>query len=128
MPGHIGTSIVANSRKVRTGHDDDVRSAEDLAQARAQVARTGVDVSQLPDAALQAMDDEQARRFLEDAPTTAAQAATIILDGVKAARWRSLVGEDADKLDAMGRADPVAAFSPDFFDRMGEELGWRLGR
>ncbi|MBS0361134.1 MAG: SDR family NAD(P)-dependent oxidoreductase [Proteobacteria bacterium] len=128
MPGHIGTSIVANSRKVRTGHDDDVLSAEELAQARAQVARMGLDASQLPDAALQAMVDEQARRFLEDAPTTAAEAATIILDGVKADRWRILVGEDAIKLDAMVRADPEAAYTPEFFERMGDELGWRLGR
>ena len=72
MPGHIGTSIVANSRKVMTGRDEDALSGEDLERARARIARTGVDVNQLPDAALQAMVDEQARRFLEDAPMTAA--------------------------------------------------------
>ena len=33
---------------------------------------------------------ERERRFLEEAPTSAARAATIILDGVKADRWRIL--------------------------------------
>jgi hypothetical protein len=88
----------------------------------------GVDVSQLPDAALQAMVDEQARRFLEDAPMTAAAAATVILDGVKADRWRILVGEDAQKMDALVRKDPEAAYTPEFFNILINEMGWRLGR
>jgi hypothetical protein len=41
---------------------------------------------------------ERERRFREEAPTTAAAAATIILDGVKADRLRILVGEDAERL------------------------------
>lgn len=128
MPGHIGTSIVANSRKVMTGRDEDALSETDLARARERIARMGMDVSQLPDAALQAMVDEQARRFLEDAPTTAAEAATIILDGVKADRWRILVGDDAQKMDAMVRQDPEAAYTPEFYDVLINEMGWRLGR
>jgi hypothetical protein len=88
----------------------------------------GMDVSQLPDAALQAMVDEQARRFLEEAPTTAGEAATIILDGVKADRWRILVGEDAGTMDAMVRKDPEAAYTPEFFDVLVKDMGWRLGR
>jgi NAD(P)-dependent dehydrogenase (short-subunit alcohol dehydrogenase family) len=127
MPGHIGTSIVANSRKVMTGRDEDALSDADIERARDRIGRRGVDVSQLPDAALQAMVDEQARRFLEDAPTTAAAAATIILDGVKADRWRILVGEDAQKMDAMVRQDPEAAYGPEFYDVLIKELGWRLG-
>jgi NAD(P)-dependent dehydrogenase (short-subunit alcohol dehydrogenase family) len=128
MPGHIGTAIVANSRKVMTGRDEDALSPEDLARARARIAASGVDVAQMPDAALQAMADEMARRFLEDAPTTAAQAATIILDGVKAGRWRILVGDDAHKMDAAVRNDPEAAYTPEFYDMLVKEMGWRLGR
>ena len=128
MPGHIGTSIVANSRKVIAHTDDDQLSAADLERARARIGRMGIDVSQLTDEAIQAMIAEQARRFLEEAPTTAAQAATIILDGVKAERWRILVGEDAKKMDAMVRADPEAAYTPEFFARLASEVGWRLGQ
>lgn len=127
MPGHIGTSIVANSRKVIAHTDEDELSAEDLARARARISRMGMDASQVPDEAIRAMVQEQARRFLEEAPTTAAEAATIILDGVKADRWRILVGEDAVKLDAMVRADPEAAYTPAFYQRMAAEAGWRLG-
>ncbi|MDB5494793.1 MAG: putative short-chain dehydrogenase [Phenylobacterium sp.] len=127
MPGHIGTSIVANSRKVMTGRDEDRLSAEDLERARARIARAGVDVAQLSDQAIEAMAAEQHRRFLEEAPTTAAQAATIILDGVKAERWRILVGEDAEKMDAMVRADPEAAYDAAFFQRLASEVGWKLG-
>jgi NAD(P)-dependent dehydrogenase (short-subunit alcohol dehydrogenase family) len=128
MPGHIGTSIVVNSRKVMTGRDEDALSEDDLERARARISRTGIDVSQLPDAALQAMVDEQARRFLEEAPMTAAAAATVILDGVKAERWRILVGDDAQKMDALVRKDPEAAYTQEFFDVLINEMGWRLGR
>jgi hypothetical protein len=128
MPGHIGTSIVANSRKVIARRDEDALSEADLQRARTRIGRIGIDVSQLSDQALQAMVDEQARRFLEDAPTTAAQAATIILDGVKAERWRILVGEDAHKMDALVRKDPEAAYTPAFYDILINEMGWRLGR
>ena len=128
MPGHIGTSIVANSRKVMSGSEEDALSADELARARKRIASLGMDVSQVPDSALQALVDEQARRFLDDAPTTAAEAATVILDGVKAERWRILVGPDAFRMDEMVRADPEDAYSQAFFDRLVSEAGWGLGR
>jgi NAD(P)-dependent dehydrogenase (short-subunit alcohol dehydrogenase family) len=127
MPGHIGTSIVANSRKVIAHTDEDELSAGDIERARARIGRMGMDTSQLTDDAIRALAAEQARRFLEEAPTSAAEAAKIILDGVKADRWRILVGEDAKKLDAMVRADPEAAYTPEFFQRMAGEIGWRVG-
>jgi NAD(P)-dependent dehydrogenase (short-subunit alcohol dehydrogenase family) len=126
MPGHIGTMIAGNSRKVIRGTDDSTLSPEEIARARARMAKMGVDVSQVPDAAIQAMADEQARRFLENAPTTAAEAATIILDGVKAERWRILVGDDAHKMDALVRADPEQAYEAPFFERLAKEVGWQL--
>jgi hypothetical protein len=127
MPGHIGTSIVANSRKVMTRRDEDELSADDLARTRERLAKAGLNVSELSDAAVQAMAAEQHRRFLEDAPTTAAKAATIILDGVREERWRILVGDDAHRMDQLVRADPEAAYSPKFFDVLTKEVGWRLG-
>jgi NAD(P)-dependent dehydrogenase (short-subunit alcohol dehydrogenase family) len=126
MPGHIGTSIAANSRKVIAGTDEDELTAEELVRARARIGRLA-DTSQLTDEAIRLLVKEQARRFLEEAPTSAAQAATIILDGVKADRWRILVGEDALRLDAMVRGDPEAAYTPEFYQRMATEAGWRLG-
>ena len=59
-----------------------------------------------------------AEGFRDNAPTTAAQAATIILDGVRAGEWRILVGDDAHLLDEAVRADPEAAYEPEFMERL----------
>ena len=82
----------------------------------ASATAAGADMSQVPDAAIAAMVAERARSFLEDAPTTAAEAATIMLDGVKAERWRILVGDDAHKLDEWVRKDPEQAYEPKFYE------------
>jgi NAD(P)-dependent dehydrogenase (short-subunit alcohol dehydrogenase family) len=127
MPGHSGTSIVANSRKIQSGNESDALSAVELAQARERAAAAGMDVSAMSDADVQAMVMQRAQRFLEDAPTTAAEAATIILDGVKADRWRILVGKDAHRLDELVRQSPERAYDLDFFESFAAESGWRLG-
>jgi hypothetical protein len=51
--------------------------------------------------------------FRDNAPMTAAQAATVILDGVRNERWRILVGDDAQALDESVRANPENAYGPD---------------
>lgn len=127
MPGHIGTSIIANSRKVQGGTDSDELSAAELAQARTRAAAAGMDLSQASDEAVGAISAEAARRFLEDAPMTAAAAAKVILDGVKAERWRILVGEDAEVLDQWVRKDPELAYEPQFFSDFSQQVGWKLG-
>ena len=70
----------------------------------------GRDVSQLSDDQLRNLVAELDRRFRDEALTSAAQAATIILDGVKADRWRILVGADAHKIDEMVRQSPDHAY------------------
>ena len=69
---------------------------------------------------------ERARRFEEEAPTTAAEAARIILDGVKAERWRILVGADAHRIDERVREDPERAYDAAFFESFAREAGWRV--
>ena len=91
-----------------------------------RMARAGMDAAEIPDAAIQAMVAEQARRFLEDAPMTVAAAATVILDGVKAEQWRIHVGEDAHRIDALVRADPENAYELRFFQRLAEAASWQL--
>src|SRR5216684_3247754 len=49
MPGHIGTSITANSRKIHSGNDSDVMTAAEVAQARNRLAAMGIDASGLSD-------------------------------------------------------------------------------
>ncbi len=126
MPGHVGTSIVANSSKIHGRNDSDVMNAMEIELARTRLAAMGVDASTMSDDDIRRKVAERARRFIEDAPMTAAAAATIILDGVKADRWRILVGEDARRLDELVRQSPERAYDADFFQSFATEAGWRL--
>ena len=87
MPGHIGTSIVINSLKLNSSTAD----------------------SGLIDV------EGMGELFRDNAPMTAAEAATIILNAVKNEQWRVLVGADAELLDAAVRARPNEAYQPNFF-------------
>jgi NAD(P)-dependent dehydrogenase (short-subunit alcohol dehydrogenase family) len=127
MPGHIGTEIVANSRKVLSGTQSDDLTAEQVAQARARVALFGADPGKMTDEEIRAMVAEQARRFHDDAPTSAAEAATIILDAVREDRWRVLVGEDAKAIDELVRSSPERAYTADFFVELIKAARWRIG-
>jgi NAD(P)-dependent dehydrogenase (short-subunit alcohol dehydrogenase family) len=127
MPGHIGTSIVSNTRKVQSGTDSDRLSEKEIEVTRARLTAGGIDTAAMSDEDVQALAAERARSFREEAPTTAAQAAKIILDGVKAERWRILVGDDAHRLDERVRQTPERAYDAEFFQSFAEEVGWRLG-
>jgi len=111
MPGHIGTDIVTNSRRVHGG--DGPIDDEGIAMARAQMSQRGVPVDTMDDDAVRSMIEMVGQMFRESAPMTAAQAATVILDGVRAGKWRILVGDDAHRLDAQVRANPEGAYAPD---------------
>jgi NAD(P)-dependent dehydrogenase (short-subunit alcohol dehydrogenase family) len=127
MPGHIGTSIMSNSRKIQSGTESDRLTDNEVALARVRLAMAGVDAAKMSDEDVQAAAAERARSFLEEAPTSAAQAAKIILDGVKAERWRILVGDDAQRLDERVRQVPEQAYDLAFYQSFAAEAGWRLG-
>jgi NAD(P)-dependent dehydrogenase (short-subunit alcohol dehydrogenase family) len=128
MPGHIGTGIRVNSLKVQANTDSDELDAAQIALARTRLASMGRDVSTLSDADIRTMLAERARRFVTDAPTSAAEAATIILEGVKADRLHILVGPDAHLIDRMVRDDPEHAYEAAFFARFATQAGWYPGR
>jgi NAD(P)-dependent dehydrogenase (short-subunit alcohol dehydrogenase family) len=117
MPGHIGTSIVINSGKF-FGREPKELTHEQLADMRERLARRGMDVSGASDDDLRVGMQMQAEMFRDSAPTTAAQAATIILDGVRAERWRILVGDDAVSLDELVREFPHDAYSDAFLPHL----------
>ena len=113
MPGHIGTSIVINSGKY-FGREPKELTAEQLLEVRDRLARRGMDVSGASDDDLRVGMQMQAEMFRDAAPTSAEQAATIILDGVRRGDWRILVGDDATKLDELVRSHPVEAYGEEF--------------
>ena len=103
MPGHIGTSIILNGT--------DARSADG---GRTVLRMMGHPVDEMNEAEISQALREAGEAFRDKAPMTAAQAAEIILDGVKAERWRILVGEDAHTLDEKVRAAPEQAYEVGF--------------
>ncbi|MBI3198480.1 MAG: SDR family NAD(P)-dependent oxidoreductase, partial [Rhodospirillales bacterium] len=128
MPGHIGTGIAANSRKLQSGNETDTLNAKELRLARARIASMGVDAGKMSDAEIEQIVRERARKFVEEAPMTAAEAAAVILGGVKAERWRILVGKDAHRIDELVRQTPEKAYDIDFFERFASEVGWKIAR
>ncbi len=114
MPGHIGTDIVNNSRSAHGGGG--ALSAEELADARNMLINRGLSADDLDDDAVRSIIDSMGDLFRDSAPTTAAEAATVILNGVMAGQWRILVGEDARLLDEQVRADPWNAYAPGSFE------------
>ena len=93
-------------------------TAEEVAQARVRMKARGLPVDNVPDDHIRAAIHQQGIDFREKAPLTAAQAAQIILDGVREDRWRILVGRDAEQLDAAVRAAPESAYDDDFITRI----------
>jgi NAD(P)-dependent dehydrogenase (short-subunit alcohol dehydrogenase family) len=117
MPGHIGTGIVLNSFRY-FGLDPKTANAEQLAQLRTRLDAQGIDLSGASDEDLRNGLQLQGEMFRDLAPTSAAQAATIILDGVRAEQWRILVGADAEQLDRLVRESPADAYEPSFMEQM----------
>jgi NAD(P)-dependent dehydrogenase (short-subunit alcohol dehydrogenase family) len=116
MPGVIATDIIMNSSRIASGRPEgETPSADEIDAIRKRMRARGIDDASRSDEDVAAFDQSLSETFRAHAPTSAEEAATIILDGVKAGRWRILVGEDAFELDAKVRSDPEGAYAPDFF-------------
>ena len=118
MPVHVGTSIAINSNRVLGAPEPEDLSREQVAQIRKQMVAAGQPVGNESDDHIRTAVARQRTDFRDNAPTTAARAASIILDGVRQGRWRILVGEDAHILDELVREDPEAAYEIDFVGRI----------
>ena len=102
-------------------------SAKDVAVMRDVLVKRGFPVRDVDDDALRAVAHQFAMAFRDAAPTTAAQAATIILDGVRNDAWRILVGDDAKALDRHVRATPETAYEISFLEALQAEGFLRFG-
>ena len=126
MPGHIGTSIIINTNKVLGKPDALKMSAADVAVLRGRLQERGFPVADMNDDAIRAAMHQLSISFRDNAPVTAAQAATIILDGVRHDKWRILVGDDAQALDRLVRESPERAYEPSFMEALQRQghLSW----
>ena len=115
MPGHVGTDIVVNSLRARglpePEHMTDAQ-VEELIPHDVQAKLIGAGL--LPEGAsaddLRQMLARMNADFRDKAPVSAAEAATVILDGVRSGTWRILIGKDAKMLDTLVRTKPEAAY------------------
>ncbi len=106
MPGHVGTDIIANTLRAHgLPEPERMTDAQINELIPPEMAPEGASPDDLRRLLAQANAD-----FRDKAPISAADAAAIILDGVRSGAWRILVGEDAKKLDEMVRARPEAAY------------------
>ena len=113
MPGHIGTLIAHNSMVEFDRHPKEL-TEDQIAEIRELFDRRGIDVSGASDEDVRNVMQMRIEQFEHGAPTTAAEAATIILDGVRAGDWRILVGPDAHAIDELLRARPLDAYTDEF--------------
>jgi len=126
MPGHVGTDIVANSLRARGFPAPEQMSDAQMdelvpIEARAKLAEAGLLDNDVSAADLRQMLIKMNTDFRDTAPVSAAEAATIILDGVLSGAWRILVGEDAKMLDTKVRAKPEAVYDPEFISELTAE-------
>ena len=126
MPGHIGTSIVINTARIM-GREPQSLTPEQLDDTRKMIARMGFVVGAVPDDMLRELLQQRAEAFRDQAPMSASDAAKVILDGVRAERWRILVGHDAEVLDKMVRETPEEAYEASFMERFVKAAGWNFG-
>ena len=128
MPGHIGTSIAINSGKI-SGHAEPMAMSDDeINQIRKRIEkRQDMDLSAATNDQIREMVKAQGEAFRDNAPTTAAEAAAMMIQGVRDERWRVLLGEDALVLDKLVREAPEQAYEDSFFKRLQEEANWGLG-
>ena len=130
MPGHVGTDIVENSMRAHGRPDpaemSDVEVTELIpADAQAALVQAGALTEGASADDLRRLLARMYADFRDKAPLSAADAAAIILDGVRSGAWRILVGEDAGKLDAFVRASPEAAYDWAELAKMASQPGPR---
>ena len=114
MPGIVNTGIAENSRRALGLPAYEELSDAELLELVPDVARAILIGMGLLAEDFSADDLRRAiprmRDELQGKGFNAAQAATIILDGVRAGTWRILIGEDAKMIDERVRAKPEAAY------------------
>src|SRR5580692_2212356 len=122
MPGQVNTDMAANSRRALGLPDLEQLSDAELMEQMPEVARAilvgmgllaeGFSADDLRQAIPRIRDEFRGKGF------TAAQAATIIIDGIRSGAWRILVGDEAKMLDEQVRANPDAPFNHDNYAEM----------
>jgi NAD(P)-dependent dehydrogenase (short-subunit alcohol dehydrogenase family) len=122
MPGVVSTDIATSSRRALGLPEWEQLSDAELLEQIPDIGRAILIGMGLLAEDFSADDLRRAiprlKAELQGKGFTAAQAATIILDGVRSGAWRILVGEEAKMLDEQVRANPEAPFNYENYAEM----------
>ena len=122
MPGVVSTDIATNSRRALGLPEWEQLSDAELLEQIPDIGRAILIGMGLLAEDFSADDLRRAiprlKAELQGKGFTAAQAATIILDGVRSGAWRILVGDEAKMLDEQVRANPEAPFNYENYAEM----------
>jgi hypothetical protein len=114
MPGWVGTDFFVNAFRALglppPEQMTDAQVSELSARYHDRFVRAGLVFDGQPPDVLRSFLAGITAATRDSAPLSAADAATIILDGVRSGAWRILVGEDAKMIDERVRANPEAAY------------------
>ena len=93
-------------------------TTEQIEDLRTRLLRAGLDLGGASDEDIRLGMQLRGEMFRDNAPMTAAQAAAVIIAGMRANEWRILVGDDAFALDEMVRESPSEAYDDTFVERL----------
>ena len=110
LPGSVGTDILANTRRAHGMPGPEDMSAERTAEARDFLVTAKLVAPGAPPEEVRETIARLERAAKDRAQLSAAEAATIILDGVRSGAWRILVGKDAAFVDERVRSGPESAY------------------
>jgi NAD(P)-dependent dehydrogenase (short-subunit alcohol dehydrogenase family) len=115
LPGHVGTNILANSNRALGKPDPEHMSDAQVAEmippdVQAKLIEAGLLAKGASADDVRRMIARFWTDFRDKAPLSAADAATVVLDGVRSGSWRILVGKDAKMLDEKVREKPESAY------------------
>jgi NAD(P)-dependent dehydrogenase (short-subunit alcohol dehydrogenase family) len=110
LPGSVGTDIIANTRRAHGMPEPEDISDEQAEEARDFLVKAKLVAQDTPLAEVRKTLARLEKDMKDKAPLSAAEAATIILDGVRSGAWRILVGKDAAFVDERVRSRPESAY------------------
>jgi NAD(P)-dependent dehydrogenase (short-subunit alcohol dehydrogenase family) len=110
LPGSVGTDIVASTRRAHGVAGPEDMSDEDTEKAKGFLVTAKLVAEDASPAEVRKTLVRLEREGKDKALLSAAEAATIILDGVRSGGWRILVGKDAAFVDERVRSRPESAY------------------
>jgi len=110
LPGSVGTDILDNTRRAHGLPGPADLSDEQTAEARDFLVSAKLVVPDASPGEVRKTLVRLEKEGKDKAPLSAAEAAAIILDGVRSGAWRILVGKDVAFVDERVRSRPESAY------------------